>query len=56
MRTPAIQEYNGQDEETKSAGLITAKLVDITMRWLPIKEYEEGVKESPSPKMTGKKI
>jgi hypothetical protein len=38
----------------KLAGFITANLIDIEKRWLPIQEYEESGKERTSLKMKGK--
>jgi hypothetical protein len=40
MVTPVIHERDGNGEEKKPASLITAKLYDTTMKWLPIHGYE----------------
>jgi hypothetical protein len=56
MRTPVNPEQDGHGEERKEAGLITARLIDSTMRWLPIQGYEEDGKVTTSKKLMGKEL
>jgi hypothetical protein len=54
MRTQVNPKQDRHDEERKEAGLITAKLIDSTMRWLPIQGYEEDSTVNTSQKLRGK--
>jgi len=56
MQSPIIRGRNRQDEDRDPAGLITAKLIDIQLKWLPILEYEESGLEKIPGKSTGKKL
>lgn len=56
MQSPIIRGQDRQDEERDPAGLITAKLIDIQLKWLPILEYEESKHEKTPGKSSGKKL
>jgi hypothetical protein len=55
MQSPAIHEEDGRKEKREVAGLITEKLFEIQLKWLPIQEYEKsGMIKNPM-KSAGKK-
>ncbi len=56
MQSPIIRGQDRHDEERDPAGLITTKLIDIQLKWLPILEYEESGLENTPGKSTGKKL
>jgi len=54
MQNSVSHQQDGQEEEREPACLITARLLDIQLKWLPIREYEEIGLENTHNKRTRK--